>query len=92
MKSPPLDKVEIIERSMRCFSCGLAGVFPVLGLPFAIVSIADCVRVIRRKGANWNPAERYLRWGVACAAFGLLMTLLLAAALVIQFSGPGYSE
>lgn len=86
MKSPPLDKVQIIERSMNCFRCGLVGILPGIGLPFAIVSLGDCLNVMLRKGSNWNPAERYLRWGAASAAAGLMITMLLAGILMIELS------
>jgi hypothetical protein len=86
MKPPPLDKVQIIERSLHCFTFGLVGILPGIGLPFAIISLGDCLTVMRHKGSNWNPAERHLRWGVAFAAIGLLTTMLLACVFAIELS------
>ncbi|HLX71689.1 MAG TPA: hypothetical protein VKV04_18915 [Verrucomicrobiae bacterium] len=86
MKSAPLDQVQLIERSLRCFACGIIGILPGIGLPFAIVALGECLRVSLRKGAQLNPAERYLHWGALGATAGLLLTIVLAAALAIKLS------
>jgi hypothetical protein len=85
MKSPtPLDKVHVIERSLRCFACGVIGILPGIGVPFAVAALGDCLRVSFRKGAQSNPAEHYLRWGALGATTGLLLTVVLAMALAIE--------
>jgi ascorbate-specific PTS system EIIC-type component UlaA len=77
MKScPPLTRVQLIERSLSCLVAGLISLVPVFGLPFAVRAIATYKRVARCKDREWNPAARYLVWGVRCAGFGLLITLL----------------
>ena len=85
MKASP-DKVRMIRQSMRCLTWGLVGLLPGIGLPFAIVTIADFFRVRRQSGSLWNPAERYLACGFAAAVGGVLLTILLAFALAIQLS------
>jgi len=79
-----LDRDEIIKRSLRCFTFGLLGLLPGIGLSFSILSISDFFEVIRRKGSDWNPADRYLRWGATCAAAGLLLNFALGAVLAYK--------
>lgn len=87
MKSrPPFDKIEAIERSLRCFTCGIIGILPGIGLPFAIVAIGDYLRVNRHKESVWNPAERYLGAGAFCAVVGLMISLVLAGIIYIEAS------
>ena len=83
---PPFDKVQIIERSLRCFSFGLLGILPGIGLPFAVIALGDCLFVWRRKQGDWNPAERYLQTGTLAATAGLMLTLVLAAVVIIEIT------
>ena len=81
---PPPDKVRIIERSLRCFALGLVGILPGIGLPFAVVALGDCLFVLRHKRDEWNPAERYLQIGSLAATLGVMLTVLLAAVIMIE--------
>lgn len=71
-----LDKVEVIQRSLRCFTLGLFGILPVIGLPFAIMALSSFLQVKRGLGGQWNPAEQYLVWGMATAVCGLFLTVV----------------
>lgn len=82
----PIDHVQLIKRSMRCFLCGLVGILPVVGIPFAVVALGDCFYVARRKDTKANPAERYLRWGALGATMGLGLTALTAGIVLIELS------
>lgn len=88
---PPMGKIEMIERSMRCFAFGLAALIPVLGIPFAIVSLNQFHRVKRSQTAMWNPAQRYLFWGAMCARAGLWPILIAAVVYcaAVLFFGLG---
>jgi hypothetical protein len=77
-----LDRVELIHLSLRCFARGLLGLVPVIGFPFAVTAIMDYNRVLWQESAEWNPADRYLVWGVIFAGLGLLITLVLALLVV----------
>ena len=85
---PPMNKIELIQRSLSAFGFGLPGVVPFLGTPFAIVALVQSSRIKRRGGALWNPAQRYLFWGSVCARIGLtltlIFTLLIAVAWLLQ--------
>jgi hypothetical protein len=86
---PPLTKIEMIERSIRCFDLGLLGLLPVIGIPMAVMSLVQYRRVKLGRGAMWNPAQRYLFWGGQCALVGLLPILIIvvfaAVAVCISF-------
>ena len=73
-----MDKIEVIQRSLRCFTLGLIGILPVLGIPFAIVALSNYFQVKRLVGAQWNPAQTYLTWGMATALCGLFLTTIIA--------------
>ena len=85
MKSRPIPtRIQIIERSIRCFVFGLLGLLPGIGLPFAVGALAYYRDVKGGQNSAWNPARSYLLWGIICAIAGLLLTLGLT--LVIAFS------
>lgn len=72
-----MDKVDAIQCSLRCFVTGLFGLLPVLGIPFAVLALASYFKVRRGFRGQWNPAQRYLRWGVATALCGTFLTLVI---------------
>jgi hypothetical protein len=78
-----MDKIEVIESSLRCFTMGLIGLLPALGVPFAIVAVSNFLRVKRLVGPHWNPAQTYLTWGLATALAGLFLTVVLAFVVAI---------
>jgi hypothetical protein len=78
-----MTKIEMIERSLRCFDYGLIGLLPVIGIPMAIISAYQYGRVKRGQGEMWNPAHRYLFWGGFCARIGLSLFLLIPVVLAI---------
>lgn len=80
------DRIEVIRRSLRCFRCGLIGILPGIGVPFAVLALEDWVFLMNHKKIDWNPAERYVHYGAFTATLGLLLTLLLAAIIAIQIS------
>jgi hypothetical protein len=80
---PPLTKIEMIERSMRCFELGLPGLIPVIGIPMAVMSLVQYRRVQLGQGARWNPAQRYWFWGGMCARAGLWPILIIAVLIGI---------
>ena len=81
--APPMSKIEMMERSLRCFAYGLIGLLPVIGIPMAILSLALYRRVKRGRGDMWNPAHRYFFWGGVCARMGLALFLLIPVVVVI---------
>ena len=78
-----MDKVRVIERSLRCFIAGCLSLVPLLGLIPAVIAIVLAHQVRNETGQAWNPARGYLIWGSALAWSGLAITLL---ALGLRFS------
>jgi hypothetical protein len=85
-----MDRIEAIERSLRCFTLGLLGLIPLLGIPAALVAHGEFRRVRRHYGRCWNPARKYLllgivfadiTLGITLAGGGLLLLLVLASVL-----------
>jgi hypothetical protein len=79
----PMTKAEMIERSLRCFVFGLIGLLPVIGIPFAVLSVRQYLRVKYGTGEMWNPAHRYCFWGGVCARMGLSLFLLVPGVVII---------
>lgn len=44
----PMEKIELIQRSLSAFGFGLPGIVPFLGTPFAIVALVQNSRIKRR--------------------------------------------
>lgn len=76
-----MNRIEIINRSLRCFVFGLLGLVPVLGIPASAVSFVQYWQVARRLDGNWNPAETYLAWGLALAIAGLGFSVVSCVAV-----------
>ncbi|MSU60154.1 MAG: hypothetical protein EXS35_18615 [Pedosphaera sp.] len=90
----PAELIEVIERSLRCFVCGLFALLPGLGVFPAVYSFWAAHRVRARCRGVWNPAAGYLNAGVWCASAGLLLTTvvigMLLAAAINEVSGSGW--
>jgi len=72
-----MDKIQAINRSLRCFVFGLLALIPVLGLPMSAIAWMHGYVVNRRCRGQWNPAQRYLLWGRALGLLGGLISLVL---------------
>ena len=72
-----MDRIELIQCSLRCFAFGLAGLVPVFGTPFSVLAILEYRTVMLGRGNQWNPAGRYLTAGYLLAGLGLLVSLLI---------------
>jgi hypothetical protein len=93
MKPQPMDTIQAINRSLRCFVFGLLAFIPALGLVMAVIALKHGRAVRRGRGHEWNPARRYLQWGRALAVVGAfsssLFGLLLVAIANSDFSSGG---
>jgi len=91
-----MDKIQAINRSLRCFVFGLLALIPVVGLPMGVIAWVHGVAVTRKYGGQWNPAQRYVLWGRTLGLLGVLISLvlfpfLLWAIATGQFSNLGCS-
>ena len=78
----PMGKIEMIQRSQRCFVYGLFGLLPLIGIPMVILATIENYRVMKGWRDQWNPARRYLFWGMFCARVGFFMLIGVFLALV----------
>jgi hypothetical protein len=75
-------KIQMLKSSLQCHVCGLLGLLPVIGLPFAIAALVISGRVRAGQKKYWNAARPYWIWGVVCAAvgtifWGLILTIII---------------
>jgi hypothetical protein len=82
-----MDRIEAIERSLRCFTLGLLGLIPLLGIPAALVARGEFRRVRRHYGRCWNPAQKYLLMGAVFAYFALGVTMVAAGLMLVLVLG-----
>jgi len=78
----PMGKIEMIQRSQRCFVYGVFGLIPIIGIPMVILATIENYRVMKGWREHWNPAKRYLFWGMVCARVGFFMLVGVFLALV----------
>ena len=78
-----MDKVRVIERSLRCCTAGWLALIPLVGLVPAIVAIRLRYQVRAEVGGEWNPAEAYLKWGWVLGWLGLLLSALLWGGVLV---------
>jgi hypothetical protein len=84
MNTAPKIKIEMITLSVRCFFLGVLSLFPVFGIPMAVLALRHHGRVRQIRDGHWNPAHRYLYWGVVCARLAVvLLALEITAAAAV---------
>jgi len=78
-----MNRIEMINRSLRCFVFGLLGLVPLLGIPASAVSFVQYWQVAQQADGDWNPAESYLAWGLVLAIMGLGLSFVFCAVMVL---------
>ncbi len=82
-ESSALERIELLRSTMRCFVCSLLGLVPVLGLPFATAAILGGRKLRPRPGAEWHPAEGYLRAARRLGPLGFLVSLVFLFVVLV---------
>jgi hypothetical protein len=77
-------KIQMLKSSLRCFTFGLLGLIPLIGLPFALAALWISGRVRVKEKLFWNAARPYRIWGVVCAAVGTILWLGVLAIVVAR--------
>jgi len=72
MNPAPEAKIRMLKSSMHCLGCGLLGLLPVIGLPFAIAALVLAGKVRQQERRLWNAARPYRIGGVVSAAVGTI--------------------
>ena len=88
-------KIEMMKGSLRCFTCGLLGLLPVIGVPFAIAALWISGHVRPLEWQYWNPARTYRRVGVVSAAVGIIFWFFVLSLIIYSVAtndrhGGGY--
>jgi ascorbate-specific PTS system EIIC-type component UlaA len=81
-------KIKMLENSIRCLVCGMLGLLPVIGLPFALAALVLSAKVRARQKKNWNAAKPYLVWGVVCAAAGAIFWGFILTIIIYRAANP----
>jgi hypothetical protein len=79
-----VSRIDVINKSLRCFVLGLIGLVPVLGIPAGVLAITTFRRVTLHNGEGWNPARPYLIWGFCLGAGGLLLSFIVTMMFAIN--------
>lgn len=66
-------KIQMLKNSLSCFVCGLLGLLPLIGFPFAVAALVISGRVRVRQKKFWNAAWPYWIGGLACGCVGLFL-------------------
>jgi hypothetical protein len=66
-------KIQMLKNSLGCFVCGLLGLLPLIGFPFAVVALVISGKVRIRQKKFWNAAKPYWIGGVACGCVGIFL-------------------
>jgi hypothetical protein len=77
-----LAKIEMLERSLQCFVCGLIGLLQVIGFPASLLALINYRRVCVGQRGIWNAARNYLIWGFIFAAVGMVISLVVFGAIL----------
>ncbi len=86
----PQIKIEIIQRSFKCFVMGVLGVIPLLGLPLAVAALGHNRRINQLRAGTWHPACRYQFWGVVGARMGIVLLFLAGTAAMAYLTMLNY--
>jgi hypothetical protein len=78
-----MDKVRVIERSLRCYRLSWLSLIPLLGIVPALISFALFRKAGNEAGEQWNPARPFALIGLLIALIGLLISLILTGGLMI---------
>lgn len=78
-------RIQLIERSLRLFTCGLLSLIPVIGLAPALIAVTTHFKIWSEDAGEWNPARPYLIAGYCLAWLGILISLVALALVVLGF-------
>ena len=80
----PSAKIRMLKSSLECFVCGLLGLIPLIGLPFAFSALWISGRVRVKEKQLWNAARPYRILGVFYAAVGTVFWGFILTIIIYQ--------
>ena len=78
-----MDKVRVIENSIRYFKLSLWSLVPFAGIIGLVWGSILYGRIAREVGKDWNPAQAYVFWGRRLSGLGLLLFGVLVAGILV---------
>ena len=84
-------KIQMLKNSSRCLVCGLLGLLPVIGLPFAIAALVLAGMVRAQERRLWNAARPYRIGGVVSAAVGTVFWSVVVMLILYHAATSGSS-
>ncbi len=79
----PTARIDLIQRSLRCYVLGWLSLIPLLGLGLAVHAINLHFKIRADTGQEWNPAQTYLRLGFGLSCLGLAISLAAFGLVII---------
>jgi hypothetical protein len=78
-----MNKIQMIESSLRCLTWGWLSLIPLAGLGFGILAIRNFTRAWYHLDGDWNPAKWHLYGGAFLALLSFLVHALILTFPVI---------
>ncbi|HLP76515.1 MAG TPA: hypothetical protein VK327_06290 [Candidatus Paceibacterota bacterium] len=78
------ERIQVIEKSLRIFVCGLLSLIPVIGLVLGLYAAFAGARLHSRCRGDWNPAAEYLNWGMVLSLASLGLSVFIIGLIVVQ--------
>jgi hypothetical protein len=85
-------KIRMLQNSLRCFVCGLLGLLPVIGLPFAFAALVLSGQVRAGQKKYWNAARPYWILGVISAMAGTLFWCFIFSVILYHAARHGAGD
>jgi len=82
-------KIRMLQNSLRCFTCGVLGLLPVIGLPFAVAALVLSGKIRADEKGFWNAGRPYQIWGVVFAISGTLFWCFIAFLVLLSAVSQG---
>jgi hypothetical protein len=85
-------KIQMLKSSLECFACGLLGLLPLIGFPFAVAALVISGKVRIRQKKIWNAAKPYWIAGITCGSLGILLWGAVGIIIIFQALNPDSSN
>lgn len=79
-----MDKVLVINQSLRCYRWSWFSLIPMLGIVPAMIAISHFRKAGAETGDGWNPARRYAVWGLLIAIIGLFLSAAIFSVAMLR--------
>ena len=78
-----MDKVLVINQSLRCYRLSWFSLIPLLGVIPGLIALGLFRKAGEETGDGWNPARRYAVCGFLIAMTGLFLSSAIACVVLL---------